>query len=114
MKALLVIALLATAAPAFATQESNVIVTGPQEPKICRRIGPSNSSATRISHRRVCLTQQQWRERSGGRDNTQEAADTLDVLNPGNSTGVPNADSPADDPGGPGLSRQINGGLAPR
>ena len=114
MKALLATAFLATSAPAFAAQESNVTVTGPQEPKICRRVGPSNSSATRISHRRVCLTQQQWRERAGGTNNTEEAADTLDVQNPGNATGVPNAEIPVDDPNGPGISRQINGGMGPR
>jgi hypothetical protein len=98
----LVIALLLVAQNPAPESDSNVTVTAPNEAKICRSTGADRSSASRISRRRVCLTPTQWRQRE--RDNTEDAADTLDVQNPGLSTDVPNQT----------LDRRTYGGMAPR
>jgi hypothetical protein len=77
MQILIAIMLAAQQQPA-PPASNDVTVTGPQEQKICRRIGPSNSSATRISRRRVCLTPTQWRERSGVTEDIDEELEVLD------------------------------------
>ena len=88
MRALIAFALLATSATPLAAQEtSGVNAQGTDERKICRRIG--NSSSTRISRLRVCLTPQQWRERRGGVP--EEGEDTLSTTSVGNSIEVPNS-----------------------
>jgi hypothetical protein len=93
---------LAAAAQQPTATPNDVTVTGPAEPKVCRASGPDRSSSTRISRRRLCLTPTQWRHRE--RNNTEEGADTLDVIAGDNAIEVPNSNG----------GRTMSGGMAPR
>lgn len=82
MMILFAFALLAQASPA-PQPESQVTVTGPEERRICRQVGPQRSSASRIARRRVCRTATQWREvarNDPASDGGEAGADDLEVI----------------------------------
>ena len=62
MKALLVITLVATGAPALAASSNDTTASQSQH-RVCTRLQQRGGS--RISERRVCLTENEWRERLG-------------------------------------------------
>ena len=64
MKALIAVALIVTAAPAFAAGAADEPAASSQRAhKVCTRV--QTRGASRLAARRVCLTEAEWRERLG-------------------------------------------------
>ena len=87
MKALAAVALLVTAIPALAAEaDPQPSASSQRERKICTRF-EQRSSSSRMSTRRVCLTEAQWREQLGpdwrqqlaGRQNVEDDLDAMEA-----------------------------------
>ena len=85
MKAMVAVALLMMPAPALAVAGSeDQSASSRSERRHCTRV--EVTSGSRMSHRRVCLTAAEWRERLGpdwrqrlaGRDSPEEDMDSVD------------------------------------
>lgn len=63
MKALLAVALLATASPALAAAAAGDEPGAGRERRVCTQI--QRYGGSRIAYQRVCLTEAEWRERLG-------------------------------------------------
>lgn len=88
MKALIVLALAATAGPAIAAGSAEGDqASATREQRHCTRI--ERRSGSRMAYQRVCLTHAEWRERLGadwrqhltGRPSVEEQLDDLDARN---------------------------------
>jgi len=87
MKALMAIALIATSTSAFAVgaDEEETRKAG-SDRRICTRVEQRNSSS-RLTTRRICATEAEWRERLGpdwrqqlaGRDTVEDDIDAVDA-----------------------------------
>lgn len=64
MKSLIIVALLATSAPAFAADSASGNQAGAsRDRRVCTRVDRRGGS--RVAQQRVCLTASEWRERLG-------------------------------------------------
>ncbi|MEA3030621.1 MAG: hypothetical protein QOJ53_2382 [Sphingomonadales bacterium] len=86
MKALIVLALAATAGPAIAAGSADRDeASATRDQRFCTRI--ERRSGSRMAYQRVCLTQAEWRERLGadwrqhltGRPSIEEQLDSLEA-----------------------------------
>ena len=87
MRALLAIILIASSAPAFADGNGGEEAQkADSDRRVCRRVEQRNSSS-RLTTRRVCATEAEWRERLGpdwrqqlaGRDSIEDDIDAVDA-----------------------------------